>query len=442
MEGFQKTRESTILADAFMRGIIRKGTPARAKIKVENASGSSFTVETGRLILDTNGRLWQIVTPAIVPSGDSAFVEAVQQTVDSFTHTVSDSYPFYAIEIPKAEDDSYLSGISVKDADGNVYEYKDHYVNIGANEKIFHVEADERQNVYVRLGFDNVVGYQPSNGETLEISVYRTFGKITVEQGSPFSFEYTQTIEESSISLSMSEMLIEGQDPISITTLRDLARYPSIYDNNAVFLGEFDFLIRRNYPTLQFLSVWNESAEEQARGANLDNINTLFVACLSEEGGEIIIDADEETEPRRLDEEELTDTQKAIRNTVHKADDSYKVCFVTPIIKRVQIHIYARVSSSYVASEIKEKIIEAILAEYGKETSNARRGQMKVLYRRVYDLLKQKISALSDGEADLQVAITDAASTRVKPELWRYADESSLSVEVETANLLTPSWGV
>jgi hypothetical protein len=63
----------------------------------------------------------------------------------------------------------------------------------------------------------------------------------------------------------MDALLIAGQNPMPMSVLRDLARYPSVYDNNAVFLGEFDFLVRRNFPTLQFLSVWNESAEEQAR---------------------------------------------------------------------------------------------------------------------------------------------------------------------------------
>jgi hypothetical protein len=45
-----------------------------------------------------------------------------------------------------------------------------------------------------------------------------------------------------------------------------------------LYLGEFDFLVRRNYTTLKFLSVWNETMEEDARGANVANINTLFVA--------------------------------------------------------------------------------------------------------------------------------------------------------------------
>ncbi len=76
------------------------------------------------------------------------------------THTVSGTEPFYAIEVPAPEDDSYLCAIAVSDADG-AFEYRDRYVNTAPDERVFHVEADDRQRTYVRFGFDGVVGVQP-----------------------------------------------------------------------------------------------------------------------------------------------------------------------------------------------------------------------------------------------------------------------------------------
>lgn len=440
LEAFQKTRDSTILADAAMRGIVRKGAPARASVTVLNKGDEPFTIETGRNLIDTNGRLWQIVTPVTVQAGEESALEAVQQTAETITHEVENTEPFYAVKVPESEDGSYLAGIAVSDSEG-VYEYRDRYVNIGVGERVFHVEANERQQVYIRFGYENVIGVQPQNGDKLTIKIYRTFGgDVSVDYGSPFSFEYIFSPAESNIELTMKEMLSAGQNPISMSVLRDLARYPSIYDSNAVFMGEFDFLIRRNFPNLKFLSVWNESAEEQARGASVSNINCLFVSCLSELETEAV--GYDIAEPYEISDDELTETQRKIKQTIKNADDSYRVRFYAPIIRPIKITVNAQISSTYKASEIRGKIIETLLKEYGRDSDKVKRGQAKVLYRAVYSLLKENIQALSDGDADLQVSIADPMQQRILPELWRYVTKDSLSVTVETGNLLTPSWGV
>ena len=277
-EQFEKSRDSTVLADAAMRGIIRKGKAARVRILASNTGTQPFQIETARTLLDSSGRLWHIATPAVVQAGGTATFEAVQFSTETISHTVTDAGPFYAVEV-------------------------------------FHVEVDDRQRVYVRFGYRNVVGVEPDNGSQLTIVVNRTAGDISIEYGSPFSFEYLQSPQESTVELTMDALLSKGENPISMSQLRDLSRYPSVYDENAVYLGEFDFLVRRNFPTLQFLSVWNECAEEQARGASVDNINCLFVACLSEQGTEKTLtqDADEEVDPERIDDDDLTETQKQIK---------------------------------------------------------------------------------------------------------------------------------
>ena len=441
-EQFEKSRDSTVLADAAMRGIIRKGKAARVRILASNTGTQPFQIETARTLLDSSGRLWHIATPAVVQAGGTATFEAVQFSTETISHTVTDAGPFYAVEIPAAEDDSYLYTISVSDGSG-VFEYTDRYVNVASGERVFHVEVDDRQRVYVRFGYRNVVGVEPDNGSQLTIVVNRTAGDISIEYGSPFSFEYLQSPQESTVELTMDALLSKGENPISMSQLRDLSRYPSVYDENAVYLGEFDFLVRRNFPTLQFLSVWNECAEEQARGASVDNINCLFVACLSEQGTEKTLtqDADEEVDPERIDDDDLTETQKQIKAKILSADDSYRVKFFTPVISKIRVTISACVSTSYVASEIKEKIIEVMLDQFGVDSASSKRGQFRVLYRRVYNALRQSIPALSDGEADLTVTIQNGDES-TRPELWRYVDRESLSVTVKTDNITTPSWGL
>lgn len=442
-EPFEKSRDATVLADAAMRGIVRKGAAARVRIQATNKGPGACAIDSGRMLLDSSGLMYRIETSALVPSGGETTFEAVQMRSVTIRHTVSVSEPFYAIAIPAADDDAHLCSISVSDADGE-FVYRDRYVNTAAGERVFHVEADDRQQVYVRFGLEGVVGVQPKAGAEIVLTVFYTAGQISPASGSPFAFEYLGSPAESAIDLSMSTLLTAGQNPMPMSVLRDLARYPSVYDGNAVFLGEFDFLVRRNFPTLQFLSVWNESAEERARGPNIENINTLFVACLSEQGGETELtenDPSAPVKPAVIADAELTGTQRAIKAVILAADDSYRVRFVTPVRSKISINIGARISTSYVASDVNQKIAETLLAEFGASSAAARRGRQRPQYQRIYALLRQKVQALSDGAADLTVSIAEPASLLARPEMWRYLDASTLSIKIETGNIVTPSWG-
>ena len=68
-EPFEKTRDATVLADAAMRGIVRKATPARVQIRAANKGSNVFAVESGRTVLDSSGLAYRIETPASVPAG-------------------------------------------------------------------------------------------------------------------------------------------------------------------------------------------------------------------------------------------------------------------------------------------------------------------------------------------------------------------------------------
>ena len=440
-EQYEKSRESTVLADAAMRGIVRKGRAARARIAVTNGGAAPFEVESGRNVIDSDGRTWRVETAATVPAGGTAMIEATQRRIVSIKHVVTDSVPFYPIEVPEADDGAYLCEIAVSDSAG-AYEYRDRYVNTAPGERVFHVEADDRQNVYVRFGFKDVVAVQPADGTEITLKISYTLGNVAPQYASPFSFEFMQGPAESLIELKMDGLLIEGEDPISVSALRDLAKYPSVYRSGAVFLGEFGFLVRRNFPNLQFLSVWNETIEEQARGPSVDNINCLFVACLSQAGGERMLEEGEERqEPEEIPELDLTQTQIEIRRCIQAADDSYRVRFFTPVVKKIAVSITAKVSTSYLVSDVRAKIREAILSAYGKDAAGSRKGNQTPLYRQVYQLLREKIPALTDGEADLQVSIPAAETTSVRPETWRYVDDDSLEVSVKQTNVIVHAWG-
>ena len=424
-----------------MRGVIAKATPARIRVLVTNSNNSAFTVDTGRAVIDSNGLPYIVETTVVIPANGTGTFDATQIRKETVSHAVSGSAPFYAIQIPEPEDDAYLSGISVSDSDGE-YEYRERYVNIYPDDRVFHVEADDRQRIYVRFGQKDIVGFQPPDGHAITLTISRSSGEISLNVNTPLSFEYLISPLENNVELTLDSLLKNGKKPPDITILRDLVRYPTVYNHNAVFLGEFDFVVRREYHDTQFLSVWNEAIEEVARGASVDNINTLFVACLSSGSGETVLsepDPNTPVSPAFIADGSLTATQRGIRDIILQADNSYRVKFMTPVRSEIAVTVDAKISAAYVASDVQSKIVEAILAEYGESQPGSRRPN-KPLYKSMYALLKSRIPALSDANADVSVTIAQPVGN-FRPELWRYVSESSLAVNVATENVLPPAWG-
>jgi len=441
-EVFNKVRDGTVLADAAMRGIVRQARPAQALITAENNSDMPISLEKGRLLTDNAGRVWQVEVSTTIAAQTRTGLLIRQKRTRTITHTVTTSEPFHAIEVPQANDDGYLCAIAVSD-DKGPFHYRDRYINSAPDERIFHVEMDERQRFFVRFGWQDVVGTQPLAGDKLQLRLEYCHGEVAPEHGSAFNVDYLRSPDEIHLKLTMDTLNIAGSAPPPISVLRQLARYPSVYQSHAVFLGEFDFLVRRNYPDLAFVSVWNEATEEPIRGANLDNVNTLFVACQSSSGQEAVIietDPSRPVMPQVIAETQLTAVQQAIKATIRAADDSYKVCFYTPVISLIHLTIQASVSTSHAPEQVKQAIENALLAEYGQTSAAARRGGHAPLYQAIYALLRQAVPALADEGADTQVII--APLPRLRPEHWRFVDRSSLTVNVELRDIVSSRWGL
>lgn len=445
-EPFLKERPATILADAAMRGIIPRSKGVRVQVSVSNAKGlQPLILQAARKVLDSSGNEYILETPVTVPAGGESVAVVQQTTGQTIKHTVVDSRPFYDIEVPQASDGSTLSAIAISDNEGP-YAWADRYTNIKSNQRVFHVECDDQQRTYVRFGYRDVVGFQPPNGTVMTLQVSYSKGDITPAAGSPFSLEYVNNPLEAGAELKMLALVQRGEDPVSIDTLKELARYPSTYSNNAVFLGNFGYLVHKNFPSLQFGSVWNEAHEELVRGANIKSINALFVAVVGPEGQEAVIedesllDGGATMENLLVDEADLTDLQRAVRKVIHLADDSYRIRFYTPVVREIGITITARVSSSYLASDVQAQIKALLLENFGMASASAKRGYNRPLYQQVYKLLRENIPALSGGDTDWQVHIAEPDDS-ARPELWRYVSEASLAVSVNTVNIVIPSWG-
>lgn len=429
MEPFDKVRDATVLADAALKGIIPKSTPARVTLTVKNTNtASAFNMAAGRRVTDSSGNFYEVDQPVTVPKATNsstpgvATVVAVQRTVRTVTHTVTESVGFYAIEVPPSQDGRYLSGLQVSDSNRAAYTFAPAFVNVLPDAKVFHVETDAYQRMYVKFGLSGVVGYQPAAGEQFTITITESNGDVRPVAGSPFNLEYAYTPADSMITVEFASLTTVGTNPIGITELRELCRYPSTYNDSAVFMGEFDFLVRKNIVGLPFLSIWNEQIEEKVRGASVDNINALFVSFTTPEGS---------TQQGTFD---------AITALINAADDSYRIKYVAPVVSEIGITITASVARIHDPEAVKQQIKDVVLAEYGRGSPSSKRGMQPPQYKRINDILRANIAALQDAGSDFGTVIS-TPTTALVPENWRYVSTTSLVVNVQAKDTSIESWG-
>lgn len=422
-EPFIKSRDSTVLADAALRGILPMARSARFRLAVDNPTAAPYTLAAGRRLIDSNGKLCVVETAAVIAAGGTGTVTAKQQLTRTVAVQVAASEPFYSIEIPPSEEGNFIAGLSVvRVSDGQVFAYRPQFCNVAPGELVYTVETDEFRRLFVRFGYQDVVGYQPAVGENFQVVISESSGDIRPAIDSPFTLEYALAPGDADVSVKMEALLEPGTAPMDLPTLRDLLRYPAVYDDNAVFLGNFDFLVRRRLPNLRFLSVWNERIEERVRGASLNSVNKLFFSVIPEDG------ADQGS------------TEELIKQVIAGADDSYRFGVVAAVDVPIVIAVEAFVGVQNEVAVVEAQIRESVLAEYGIDTPAAKRGLVMPQYKRFYDRLRKEVPALAEAGSDLRVAITLPPGAAL-PEQRRYVSDASLAVTITTVQQAPSGWG-
>ena len=420
-EPFLKARDSTVLADASLKGILPLARACRVTLTATNEGQASFTLPAGRRLLDAKGRIYEVETAVVIPAGASAPVSCAQRTRRVETHTVAVPTAFYSIQVPVGESGSSLESIEVSKSTGDVFTYAPEWFNVGPGDLAYQVETDERRRMWLRFGSSNIVGYQPLVGDVFELSLSECRGRVTdLAPSDTFSFEYILTGPDGLVSLALSSVVDQGADPLSVEELRLMARYPAIYDHNAVYLGEFDLLLRRYITPVNFLSVWNEQIEEAVRGPDVQNINTLFVA------GDVPSMTGAAFESR-------------VRELVARADNSYRVQFVAPAVTPVPVTVVATVSVVHDTATVAAQIRAAILGKYGVGAIEVSKGlSSPIRFQAVSKLLREQVPALQDDQADFTVSVT--APEVLLPEMFMHVTDGSLTVTVERAQFNNGLW--
>lgn len=417
-EAFTKSRDSTVLADASLKGILPLARACRVIVSLQNNGTNPFPVVAGRRFLDSKGRVYQADAAVTVPAGLSSLVSLTQKEVRTASHQVVIPTPFYELQVPLSAS-QHLAMLGVWKA-GTEFTYSPEFFNITPGQLAYTVETDELRRLWVRMGDSARVGYSVAAGDTFDLRITECEGAITdLSAGESFTLEYVLTPADGMVKVTLSSVEDTGANPQTIDELRVMSRYPAVYDHNAVYLGEFDALLRR-YMTPRFLSVWNEQIEESVRGPSIASINTLFVS------GTVTGMTNAAFEAR-------------VRDLIRRADDSYRVVFVPMDVEPVPVAIEANISVVHDAESVKTQIREAVLADFGDgspDVSQGLRNPIKV--QAINKILKEKVAALQDDAADFKVMVYLPGT--VLPEQFLHISEASLAVNVQRANFGNALW--
>lgn len=410
VEPWIKSRENMVLADAAARGVLPYGKAAiySANI-VNNAASGSLNITSGRRLLDNKGRVWVVVKGASITAKQTKSIQIQQYQTREIVHTVEDYRSFYRIEVELPEDDEYLLDIAVKHSDGSYFKQVEQFNNIEPIERVYHVIADEMMNLSVQFGLIDKAGYIPNRGEQITLIMRYTHGDAKLDNATPLELEYTIRGEEYLTILS-ADLIQAGAKPPSIDELREITNYPSLYDENAVFLGEFGFLLQRHLSPFVFLNVWNELIEEEARGANIENINTLFVSFIK-------------------DGITTTEAQTQIKRIIQTADNSYRVKFVNAVEKQIPISVSLSLSPMHDEAVVKQKAMLYLLSRYGRDSAWARKGGQRINWQNTVKGLRENIIELQDGVSDVAVSVNETGKRL--PEMFRYVAQSSITITSE-----------
>jgi len=425
VEPFLKARTGTVLADAALKGVLPMAKPGRVELLVANPGTAPVTIAAGRGVQDSKGLRYAVDAGATVPAGGTATIAAQQLKIRTFTHTVVGSAPFYEVEVEPSPDAEFLAGLDVADAVGP-FTYTPDFCNVLPGQRVFHVETDEYRRVFLRFGAAEaagmVVGHQPVNGDVLTITVRECSGAIALEAGAGFALEYVATADEANLVLTLAAVTSAGAMPPDNDVLRMLARYPALHDGNAVFLSNFDFLLRRHLSGVSFLSVWNEQTEEVARGPSVANINNLFVSFVIPSQSAMVSEAQ-------------------IRQIIRRADDSYAVVFVPPRVIAVPVLVTATVAAVHDAGDVEAQIRAVLLSEYGPGSLAASRGLQKTFRLQALSAaLKARVPALQDQISDFTVTV--GATPDALPEDYRYFTAGTATVTVTRITDSTGLWSL
>lgn len=427
IEPFMKTNVRTILADATNKGILPIATPCQHYIEVENKGNNHVSISAGRYFDDLQGRTWHFLQTANVGPGETVKVQAEQSQVRTIKYQAVYTETFHQVML-ELQEDLHLCGIRVYDDRGNSYAYRSRWLNCPPGEYAYNLKTDTLRRITAEFGDDLRCGKTMLANTMVSFELTESDGAIDASVLREASLQEIVVADEAKIQLKFSTggIIRSGAAPLSIEQMRLLSSYPT-HDQDAVFLGNFDYAVRKNFMSrCNYLTVWNEAVHEKYYKATLDDINHLQLAFSPKNPNETAqLGAD-------------------IKVFLGQADSLYKgrVHQHNVQVRYFKLEINAKLAPVHNVETVKEQIITLLLARYGRDSLAASYFLADGFNtQEIADALKTNIAAFQDHISDFNLTSEDLSINPIQPHQWTFVDKSSIKVNIQrTATTGTNLW--
>jgi hypothetical protein len=247
-----------------------KAPTASINILVNNASGSSLTMNKGTVFSSTvDGTSYQFVTNAfhtITPnSGVYTFssIPVYEGTLTTFKYTVNTLNPDQRFIIPSSNADTTTLTVQVQNSSGDTtsstYTRSTTYTSLDSTSKVYFLQEVEQGKFEVYFG-DGVIGQALSDGNIV-ILEYIVTNKDEANGASTFAL--SGSIETfSNVSITTVSSAQGGAEPQTKESIRYNAPLQYARQDRAVTTGDYETLVQEIYPNAQSVSAWGGEDDE------------------------------------------------------------------------------------------------------------------------------------------------------------------------------------
>ncbi|RZG79629.1 hypothetical protein [Acinetobacter venetianus] len=415
IEPFIKTRDRSIIADATNKGILPIGTPAQHTLEVINRSANSITLSQGRMIEDNSGgRPWRLLQSVTVNSGETGEVLVEQSEYREIEYTVQNTENFLRVEI-ELRDDLALAGLTVKDSTDQNYSLKKRWMNVAPLDYAFNLTTDSLRRVFIEFGDDERAGRTAAANQIFTFGILETYGEVDSSRLKDASLIEVLTNDETKVSVRFKQggSVKQGADPLNISQLRVLSSYPALYDENAVFLGNFDYSVRQKFMSrCHYIAVWNENEQDRYYGATYQDINHLHIAIVAK------------------NELEQANIEQEIIQYIGLLDSLYKdrVRVHQVIEKPFELTLNGRLAAVHDLDGVKAQIKGLLVDRYGRTQLSASRWLVNGFNtQEISTQLRKTITAFQDNISDFSLTVPISLN---KPHEWVYIDGDSITLNL------------
>lgn len=431
IEPFIKSKNRTIIADAINKGILPVATPCQYQLTIDNTGLSAVTLSQGRLIEDGTGRQWRLMASITLASKESKTVLVEQSIVNRSQMTIPVNEPFFTATLATT-DDAYFSAINITNiTTGENYQHTPKFMNAASGQSTYTLQSDDLTHINVVFGATGRAGTTVQAGEVYEFAITQSYGYIDPDSLRQASLSVLNAAEESGLNIyfKAGEMVRAGANPLTISQLRLLASFPSVYDRNAVFMGNFTFLVMQHFMNrLDYVAIWNETIQDRYYGATLDDINHLNLSIV----------------PKSKNPNEQAQLIADIQQLVGRADSLLegRVKVKAAVMRPYEVTISARLAVVHDADAVRTQIKELLLVSYGAGSLAANHHNPDGFnLREIATRIQSHVPAFQDRISDFTVSGEDVTRQPIKPHEWAFLSADSITINLDrTADTGNSVW--